>query len=455
MQKSKPWLMQRLSGLGQRLLKSATSRVMAMTVAGMFLSLLVDILIAARLGTTFATDTLIIALSIPRMIETVGREGTRFSLLTLFVEVYEKQTETDFFTFFSGLLNLFLILGVIIVLVGVLLAPYIVVLIGPGLSLEYKQEAILLFRLAISLVIFAFGATVLEAILNSQDHFIVASSRNAVLSGTVVLAIIIGWNRSNISVWVVSAYSIGYILFFIWLFWYGKRRAGIDYYLFSWPSKSYLARIWRPILYPTTSIGIRQLSRIAERAIASTIAPGGVAIYYFAFRLISAAQSIIGISVTTTGLPNISRLALNGKQDLFLKAIYRQVKHVVIIGLPVTLFVILFHKPLVNLLYGRGNVDKSSVEQIGLILQILGSALLFWSIIPVFSSTLFALHKYVWVFYNVIIIVFVNLILAWILAQLIGLPGIALATTIAIMLSVLNLYLMLLIAIRKSKKRVI
>ncbi|MEP0763579.1 MAG: hypothetical protein HRF48_12665, partial [Chloroflexota bacterium] len=70
-----------------------TPQVMALTGVGMGLTLLTEVLIASRLGARGLTDALILALSMPRLLANVGREATKFSLLTVFVHVDERRGE--------------------------------------------------------------------------------------------------------------------------------------------------------------------------------------------------------------------------------------------------------------------------------------------------------------------------------------------------------------------------
>ena len=413
----------------QRIWQSATQRVMSITVLGMAMSLLVDLFIATRLGATAEADALIIALTLPRLIEITAREGTRFSLLTTFVDAKERLTTNKFERFVSSLLNLFLAAGGILVVLGWILAPVAMSLMAPGLSEAARIEATQLFRYAIPLTIFALGSTVLEAFLNSLAHFMAASVRNAVISTIVVVGIMLAWHGQQMPMWTIVGYTVGYCLFFLWLLRYTLVRIDFQYHWKAWPGRDDFTNFWRAIFYPTAGLSVRQGSRIVENALASLVAPGGVSAYYFAFRLISAAQTIVGVSIATTGLPRIAQYALDGDREKFARALRSQITKVVAVSLPVVVMIMLFGRQIVGLLFGRGEVTAESIQTITQIVKYLSVSLVFWSIVSILNSALFALQKYSWTLYNIIVNTVVHLLLAWLLSFRWGLVGLAVATT--------------------------
>ena len=70
-----------------RLWRSSTQRVISLGGVGMALALFADVLIVRRLGFSATTDALVIALTLPRLIGTIGRDATKFSLMTVFCPV--------------------------------------------------------------------------------------------------------------------------------------------------------------------------------------------------------------------------------------------------------------------------------------------------------------------------------------------------------------------------------
>lgn len=428
---------------GGHIWRSATQRVMSITGIGMLAALAVDVLLAARLGTSVATDALVIALSLPRLVDTVAREGTKFSLLALFIERQQELSSEKYLDFVSGLLNLLLAIGVGCTILGWLFAPAIITLLGPGLTPEGHIQAVQLLRLSMPLTLFALGSTALGVLLNSQQHFVVVSTRNGVVSVFVVLVIGLAWQSPQFSAWVAGAYTLGSGLFFGLLLWYTISRTGFAINWRAWPDRTALRQLGQATAYPTVGFGVRQGARMVERALASLVPGGGVSAYYFAFRLISSVQSIVGVSVATTGLPSITRYDLSGNTKKFMQSLRRQVGRVVLVGLPVSLGVLVFHDQITSLLYGRGAFSAGSVEQTGQILQWLGLGIVLMCSIPVLNSSLYAQRRFSWVLYNMVFATIVNIGLAWWLSRYWGLVGIAIAVVVSAAVSVANLWILI------------
>ena len=85
---------------------------MVITCAGMGLGLLVRVLlIPKRFGFTTTADELITALTIVLVVDTIVREGAKFSLVPLFVTREQEMTHTQYQRFTNSLLFFFISIG--------------------------------------------------------------------------------------------------------------------------------------------------------------------------------------------------------------------------------------------------------------------------------------------------------------------------------------------------------
>ena len=164
----------------KKLLQHKTFWVMVITFAGMGLSLLVRaILIPRRFGFTFTADELTTALTIVLVVDTIVREGAKFSLVPLFVTRKKEMTCTEYRRFTNSLLFFLIGVGFAIFVLIELLAPWIVGGLLRKSTIDVQRGATLL-RLCAPLIIFGCGSTVLGAFLNSRQHFkTVCTSKHA------------------------------------------------------------------------------------------------------------------------------------------------------------------------------------------------------------------------------------------------------------------------------------
>ena len=413
-----------------RLCRSTTQRVMSLTFMGMLLSLCTDILLAARFGATRTTDILIVALSIPLLADTVTREGSKFSLVPVFVEKLIKDPE-DFPRFSSGILHLAVVIGGIFWGIGTLVAPWVISGISPGLSPDAHTESVKLFHACAPILAFAPAITVQNVILNSSRKFGLAALRNSVAPLTVILTIWLTWHIDDAVVWIAGAYALGFAVYFAVLA-IGLRYSGIPHIWNSWVRREDMRTLRRAVSWPTLGFGVRQTVWIVERAIASFIAIGGISSYYFAFRIYSGIQTVIGTSIATTSLPDLSATKVAGTEARLSSQLLGRVMRGLALGLPIAIVILLFSNQIIGSFYGWGRFDQTAIGRTGSLLQIFGIGIVFTCVVPILNAALYAIGATRTVFLNLLIMSALRIATAWLLAMVLGLglKGIATAVTL-------------------------
>ncbi len=413
--------------------------VMGITLAGMGVSLFVRVLlIPKRFGFSETADALTAALTIVLLVDTIVREGAKFSLVPVFIAREKEMTRTEYQHFTNSLLILLISIGFGIFILIELCAPWI----AGGLlskSTVDVQRTTTLLRCCAPLLIFGCGSTVLGAFLNSQQHFKIVALRNALPAGTAAFIFLFLWNTQSLENWVAIAYTGGFITYFGWLC-LGVYRTG-HRYEFTGLSVDTLRSLKDTVTLPTLGFGIRQIINrlLIEVYLVSQLGRGAITLYKSAFQIFSALQTLIGISIATTGLPDMATHdATNNKVELG-RTLNRNARTAIIIGFPVTLGLLIFHEKISWILYGRGTIDQASIELIGQLLFWLSTGMIFSCLIPVLNAGLYAQKAYRAVFANMVTMAVLNFLLAYGLIEMWWLLAIALSVSITALLAVGNL----------------
>jgi peptidoglycan biosynthesis protein MviN/MurJ (putative lipid II flippase) len=366
----------------------------------------------------------------------VVREGTKFSLVPLFIDHREALKPESYERFVSSIVNLALGVGIIVMILLETFSPWMVIVLAPGLSPEAKAEATLLLRTCAPMVIFSPGIAVLSVLLNSQKRFTMVALRNAVAPGLVVAAIVLAWNQNQIALWVSVAYALGFAGFFMTVF-LDAQSTGYRHQWSAWISKQDSLRLWQAASLPTFGFILEQLSSLARRQVfPSLVAGGGVATFYFASRLVSAGQSLLGVTIATTSLPSMTEDERAGNKSRLSNALRKNLKRVLFVTSPAVILIMGFHKQIVHGLYGRGSFGEASIQQTSQVFFWLGLSLIFSCIIPVLNVGLYAQKAYQLAFYRMVFSAFLSIVLVWLLWSQ-GLVGIAMGGTLSAALSVL------------------
>ena len=417
---------------------------MAITFVGMGLSLLVRVLlIPKRFGFGDTADALTAALTVVLLVDTIVREGAKFSLVPVFVTRKKEMTRAEYQRFTNSLLILLLSVGFGVFILIELFAPWI----AGGLlwkSTVDVQRATTLLRFCAPLLIFGCGSTVLGAFLNSQQRFKTVALRNALPAGAAAFIFLLLWNTQNLENWVAMAYTGGFIAYFGWLC-IGAYRTG-HRYGFTGVSVDTLRSLKNTVTLPTLGFGIRQIVNrlLVEVYLVSQLGSGAITLYKSAFQIFSALQTLIGISIATTGLPDMATAVAhdhdtaNEKIELG-RTLKRNARTAIIIGFPVTLLLLIFHGKISWILYGRGTIDQASIELIGQLLFWLSSGMIFSCLIPVLNAGLYAQKAYRAVFTNMVTMAILNFLLAYGLMETWWLLSVALSVSITALLAVGNL----------------
>ena len=423
----------------KKLLQHKTFWVMVITFVGMGLSLLVRVLlIPKRFGEGDVAVALITALNVVILVDTVVREGAKFSLVPLFVTREKEMTATGYRLFVNNLLTLLLCVGFVVFILIELFAPWIAGGLLRKSTLDAQRETTLL-RLCAPILIFGCGSTVLGAFLNSQQHFKTVALRNALPAGIAATVFLLLWNTENLENWVAMAYTGGFAAYFGWLC-IGTYRTGHRYAL-TGISVDTLHALKNTVTLPTLGFAVRQVTNRLLIGIYLVSELGGFAVarYDYAFRIFSALQTLIGISIATTGLPDMATHdAANNKQKLG-RTLNGNARTAIIIGFPVTVCLLIFHAKISWLLYGRGKLDDASIELIGKLLFWLSTGLIFSCLIPVLNAGLYAQKAYRAVFANMMTMAVLNFVVAYGLLRKWDLLAVALSVSITALLAVGNL----------------
>lgn len=421
----------------QRFLQHKTFWVMVITFAGMALSLIVRaFLLPKRFGDSYTADALVTALKVVLLFDTVVREGAKFSLVPLFVTREKEMSDAAYQRFTNSLLNLLLAIGLGVFILVTFFAPWIAGSLLGKSTLDVHKEATLL-RFCAPLLIFGCGSTVLGAFLNSRQHFKTVALRNALPAGIAAAAFLLLWHTENLENWVAMAYTGGFVAYFAWLY-IGTYRTG-HRYQFTGISMETLRALKDTVTLPTLGFAIRQGANrlLVELYIVAQLGIGAIARYDYAFRIFSALQTLIGISIATTGLPDLATHdAANDKQKLG-QTLKRNARTAICIGFPVTLVLLICHQKICGLLYGH--LGQDATEVIGQLLFWLSTGLLFSCLIPVLNAGLYAQKAYRLVFANMVTMAILNVIVVYALLGPLWLFGVALATSITALLAVGNL----------------
>lgn len=402
-----------------------------------------DIVLAQTFGAGEITDAYLTALNIP----VVLFDGISAALGTTFIPIYFKiksskgQEKVNKFT--SNILNIVIIISLIFVLLGVIFAPYIVKIFAVG----FKGDV---FDLTVNYSKILIFSMVFIAINGLVSSYLVASG-NVYISG----AITIPFNIFVIIAIIFASVTESYVMV------YGTLIAYIAQLLFQLPlliKKGYKHRLTvnlrdeniRQILFLVIPVFIgsyiNQINAVVNRTLASTLDSGSITALNYANKLNMFAVGVIAVAISTIMYPILSKLASEGNKKLFKINISKSINMIVIIMLPIMVVMTTFSKEIVKVLFEEGSFNSHDTYLTSTALFFYSIGILSYGLKELLAKSFYSLQDTKTPVRNATISVVINIVFSIILVNIMGIGGLALASSISATVTTM----LLLISLRKK-----
>ena len=402
-----------------------------------------DIVLAQTFGAGEITDAYLTALNIP----VVLFDGISAALGTTFIPIYFKiksskgQEEVNKFT--SNILNIVIIISLIFVLLGVIFAPYIVKIFAVG----FKGDV---FDLTVNYSKILIFSMVFIAINGLVSSYLVASG-NVYISG----AITIPFNIFVIIAIIFASVTESYVMV------YGTLIAYIAQLLFQLPlliKKGYKHRLIvnlrdeniRQILFLVIPVFIgsyiNQINAVVNRTLASTLDSGSITALNYANKLNMFAVGVIAVAISTIMYPILSKLASEGNKKLFKINISKSINMIVIIMLPIMVVMTTFSTEIVKVLFEEGSFNSHDTYLTSTALFFYSIGILSYGLKELLAKSFYSLQDTKTPVRNATISVVINIVFSIILVNIMGIGGLALASSISATVTTM----LLLISLRKK-----
>ncbi len=354
----------RSSPLSPSLLRS-TAIVGAMTLLSRVLGFLRDIILARAFGADGTTDAFFLAFKIPNFLRRLFAEGA-FSqaFVPVFTEYKEKRDQEqlrDLIDHVTGTLGGILLA---VTLLGIIAAPALVMLFGPGFADEPQRFTLAedMLRLTFPYLLFVSLTALSAGVLNSYDRFALPAFTPVVLNLCLITAAL--WLAPKMAVPVEA------------LAW-GVLAAGALQLLIQLPGLARLRLLPRPrwgwrhsgvrrvikLMIPALfGSSVAQINLLLDTVIASFLVAGSISWLYYSDRLVELPLGLLAIALSTVILPHLSRHHSQAAQQDFHATLDWALRWVILVGLPATLGLLLLAGPILATLFYGERFDQHDLD---------------------------------------------------------------------------------------------
>ncbi|MEN6348527.1 MAG: murein biosynthesis integral membrane protein MurJ [Syntrophomonas sp.] len=386
----------------------------------------------------YMTDAYRAAFSIPDFIYTLLVGG---ALSSAFIPVFSSYLATgredEAWRSASIVFNYTVLLLLILIALAYLYTRPLINILVPGLPPYYSTLAVHLTHIMFAQTFFMALNGLAMGVLNSNHHFL-APALGSLLYNAVIIVVGVALVKQL----GIAAFSYGVVLGAVLNFVVqipALRRIGLKYY-FSWDFRNegfnQIMMLMVPVL---AGLGAVQLGLFVTQNLASGLAPGSISALALAQRLMNLPLGIFAVSIAVAVFPTMTSLTARGELEMFKRTTSLGIRAVFLLTVPASLGLMAIGEPLIKLLFEQGKFTAGAVSITNQALFYYCLGLFAYSSIQVLNRSFYALKDTLTPVVAAIVTIAFNILVSLKLVGPMGHRGLALAYSLAGILSLLFL----------------
>ncbi|MBX2836011.1 MAG: murein biosynthesis integral membrane protein MurJ [Gammaproteobacteria bacterium] len=353
------------------------SVVAVMTLLSRILGFVRDQVLAIVFGAGATTDVFLVAFKIPNFLRRLFSEG---AFAQAFVPVFTEYKETrspdalkDLAAHVVGTLSLVLL---IISTLGVMLAPFLVMLFAPGFIDDQDKFdlATHMLRITFPYLLFVSLLAYAGSILNTFGRFAIPAFTPVLLNVSMIIAALL-----------ISPQFAEPIVALAW----GVFFAGVVQLALQFPFLSSLGLLPRPrwgwkhsgvrrvlkLMAPAVlGSSVAQINLLLDTIIASFLITGSLSWLYYSDRLMQFPLGLLGVTLGTVILPRLSREHAQRSATGYVQTLHWAIRLALLFGVPAATALFLLAEPMIITLfeYGKFTASDSKMSSFSLMAYAFG-----------------------------------------------------------------------------------
>lgn len=381
-------------------LNTRAASVVALAVLGSrILGLIRDQVFGFLFGSGAVMDAFQMAFRIPNLLRDLFAEG---ALSTAFVTTFSKTTAVEgdhaAWALANKVATAATVVLSILVLLGILCAPWIVAVIAPGFGPAKAELTVQLVRIMYPFILLVSLAALVMGMLNAKNVFGIPATASSFFNlGSIITGVGIGWlidphfgERATVGLAIGTliggAMQLGVQL-------PSLRRLGYHFRPdFRWRDRGVKAilQLMGPSVIAASST---QVNVLVNSVFASKLGNGPVFWLAIAFRLMQMPLGIFGVALGTVSLPLLSRMAAAGNILGFRTELARGMRLAFLMTIPASIGLILLAEPIISVLFQHGRFDAHGAFEAAAALRFYAIGLCGYAALKVLVNAFYAIDR--------------------------------------------------------------
>lgn len=398
-----------------------------MLVLSKFIGTIREIVIASQYGATAAADIFKTATQIPNLFYLVIASGLTVSFIPVFADLKNDREKAN--RFFNNVLNMIIIICIGFTLFGVIFSTPIAEKMAGGMKAENLATTSHYIKIVMPTVIFLSISGLYTGYLQSYGIFL-QPALTGIVSSVVIIVAVIMFSQYGVGVAVIAFFlsAVAQVVM------QRPFMPGYKYKLVLDFKDKYARKMLKlaiPILFATAA---GQINIFVANNYASGFAEGSIAIVDYATKISTLINQVFIASITTVFYPMMTERFAGNKIDEF-KDVFKKATNIIsIVVLPMAVGLFILADPVITLIFQRDGFDAEATMRTASYLKVLVFSTIGFSFIDMFSKVFYAMKNTVIPMLNGILQMVLSVGFIVILTPIIGYNGLALATTLTVVI---------------------
>ncbi|HLR21175.1 MAG TPA: murein biosynthesis integral membrane protein MurJ [Tissierellaceae bacterium] len=394
-------------------------------------------LIALKFGSGVETDTFFIALSAIGLFTSMIIKSINTTMIPVLSEVEEKEGKQGKIDHTNNLLNIIILISFGLMVLGWILSPIIIKILGSGFEGKQFDLAVLMMKIGLPSILFASVQGVFRGYLQSELMFNESAMADLPFNFVYIGFLIFLSNTFGIiglmvtSVLAVASQIIIQIP--------GLRKNSYRYKFILDFKDVYVQKIIYLVPPVLISATISDFNNIVDKSMASNLVEGSISSLQYANRLNGLVKGTFISAITTVLYPMLSNDANQKGYEGLKKTTIYGMNVIMLITIPATVGMIVLAYPIVKIAFEGGVFDSRATYMTAGALTFYSIGMMASSMKSVINKVYYSLQDTKTPMINSFITLCVNVVLNLILIQLMAHRGLALATSISSIITLLYL----------------
>ncbi len=398
-----------------------------------------EIIIASNYGTSLQTDAFFVAQNIPTIAFAAVGAAISVAVIPIYTKLLKNNKKNASY-FINNLITISILLTTILMIICLLFSKKIVVLVAPSLSREgIELSSKMLVVLSVT-IYFTMSSYIFGGILNSNNKFYIPQLAAIPYNIISVLAVIIFSKKYGIWALVfgtILGMFVQTIVHIIPVHKFNKYKFTINFKEKN--LKKLLVLSWPMVI----TVLFQQLNLVVDKNLASSFSVGSISAINYSNRIIGIIYGIFSVSLMTVLYARFNELIIEKKKEVVLNLLVKSLNIVLLVILPFIMLSTVFDSEIINAIFGRGEFDANSVAITSNVYLYYSFSMFSMAANDIILRCYYSLDDSKTPMFITVLCVIVNIILSVVLSKKLGLKGIAIGTSIAMIIQTILLFVIL------------